>query len=79
MDGSIGRPIVRRDAAAKSSGAAQYAADFPHAGVAYAALTTSKVARARITRIDTSAAEAVPGVQLVLTHRSLLHRVQFLP
>ena len=71
MDGSIGFPVVRRDAPAKASGAAQYAADFPHTGTAYAALTLSKVARARITRIDTSAADAVPGVQLVLTHRSL--------
>ncbi len=71
MDGSIGSPVVRRDAAAKSTGVAQYAADFVHAGTAYAALTLSKVARGRITRIDTSAAEAVPGVQMVLTHRSL--------
>ena len=71
MDGSIGRPVIRRDAAAKTSGAALYAADFPHAGTAYAALATSTVTRGRITRIDTSAAEAVSGVQLVLTHRSL--------
>ena len=71
MDGGIGLPVIRRDAAAKASGAAQYAADFPHAGTAYAALTTSAVSRGRITRIDTGRAEAVPGVQLVLTHRSL--------
>ena len=71
MDGSIGRPVVRRDAAAKASGAARYAADFPHAGTAYAALTLSSIARGRITHIDSGAAEAVPGVQLVLTHRSL--------
>ena len=71
MDGGIGRPVVRRDAASKASGAAQYAADFPHAGTAYAALVTSKVARGRITRIDTSAAEALAGVQMVLTHHSL--------
>ncbi len=71
MDGSIGVPVVRRDGAAKSSGAALYAADFPHLGTAYAALTTSKVARGRITRIDTTEAEAVPGVQMVLTHHSL--------
>ena len=71
MDGSIGQPVVRRDAATKARGTAQYAADFPHTGTAYAALTTSKVARGRIVRIDTAAAEAVPGVQLVLTHRSL--------
>jgi len=71
MDGSIGQPIVRRDAAAKAAGVAQYAADFAHAGVAYAALTLSTVARGRMTRIETDKAEAVPGVLMVLTHRSL--------
>ncbi len=71
MDGGIGLPVTRRDAPAKAGGVAQYAADFPHAGTTYAALTTSGVARGRIARIDTQRAEAVPGVQLVLTHRSL--------
>ena len=71
MDGSIGLPTTRRDASAKATGAARYAADFGHAGTAYAALTLSAVARGRITRIDTAAAEAVPGVQLVMTHRDM--------
>lgn len=71
MDGSIGRPVVRRDAAAKATGVARYAADFPHADTAYAAIATSPIARGRMTRIDTAAAEAAPGVRLVLTHRSL--------
>ena len=71
MDGGIGIPTVRRDAAAKATGAARYAADFGHGGTAYAALTLSSVARGRITRVDPTAAEAVPGVQLVLTHRDL--------
>lgn len=71
MDGGIGLPIIRRDAAAKIDGSAQYAADFPHPGTAYAALTTSVVARGHIARIDTARAEAVTGVQLILTHRSL--------
>ncbi len=71
MDGSIGLPTTRRDGAAKATGAAQYAADFGHLGTAYAALTLSPVARGRITRIDSAAAEAVPGVQMVLTHRDM--------
>ncbi len=71
MDGSIGTPTVRRDAVAKATGAARYAADFGHDGTAYAALTLSAVARGRITKVDTAAAEAVAGVQLVLTHRDL--------
>lgn len=71
MDGTIGSPVVRRDAAAKATGAARYAADFPHADTAHAALTLSPVARGRITAIDRAAAEAVPGVRMVLTHRDL--------
>ena len=71
MDGSIGFPTTRRDAAAKATGAARYAADFGHSGTAYAALALSSVARGRITRLDTAAAEALPGVQLVMTHRDL--------
>ena len=71
MDGSIGTPIPRRDATAKATGAARYAADFGYTGTAYAALKLSSVARGRITRVDTAAAEAVPGVQLVLTHRDM--------
>ena len=61
---------VRRDAALKAAGTARYAADFPHPGTAYAALVRSTRAKGVITAIDTTAAEAVPGVELVLTHRS---------
>ncbi len=70
MSAGIGVPTPRRDGKAKAAGAALYAADFAHAGVAHAALTLSTVAKGRITSIDTSEADAVPGVQLVLTHRS---------
>ncbi len=71
MDGSIGTASVRRDAAAKATGAARYAADFGHGGTLYAALALSSVAKGRITRMDTAAAEAIPGVQMVMTHRDL--------
>ena len=39
-------------------------------GMAYAALKYSTIARGRITEIDTKAAEAAPGVVLVMTHRN---------
>ncbi len=61
--------VVRRDASLKAAGNARYAADFPHPGTAYAALTRSTVPRGRITAVDTTAAEALPGVVSVLTHR----------
>ncbi len=68
--GKSGTGVVRRDAALKAAGTARYAADFAHKNTAYAAITRSTVARGLITSIDTSTAEAVPGVSLVLTHRS---------
>jgi xanthine dehydrogenase YagR molybdenum-binding subunit len=71
MDGSIGAAVPRREGAAKVTGAARYAADFPHPDMLYAALTLSPIAKGRITNIDASAAEAVHGVRMVMTHRSL--------
>ncbi|MBT2385704.1 xanthine dehydrogenase family protein molybdopterin-binding subunit [Streptomyces sp. ISL-11] len=70
MTDTVGAPVVRADALAKVTGAARYAADATEPDAAYAALVTSAVARGRLTRLDTGAAEAVPGVRLVLTHRS---------
>jgi len=66
----IGRPLDRTDGALKVSGAARYAAEFSVPRVAYAALVQSTIASGRIASIDTTAAEAMPGVLLVLTHRN---------
>jgi xanthine dehydrogenase YagR molybdenum-binding subunit len=71
MNNAIGRPLPRTDARAKVTGAASYAADVPFPDMAYAALVTSPIARGRIRDIDLSAAEALEGVRLVLTHSSL--------
>ena len=49
------------------TGAQEYLADIPFEGVLYAKLVTLPCGRARIVSIDTSAAEAVPGVELVMT------------
>jgi xanthine dehydrogenase YagR molybdenum-binding subunit len=68
---AIGQPLSRKDGVAKVTGAARYAADFTEAGMAYAQLVTSTVANGRIAELDTSAAEAAPGVLLVLTHRNI--------
>ncbi|MGW2185835.1 xanthine dehydrogenase family protein molybdopterin-binding subunit [Streptomyces sp. NPDC001719] len=70
MTDVVGAPVVRADALAKVTGSARYAADVPGPDTAHAALVTSTVARGRLTALDTAAAEAVPGVRLVLTHRS---------
>ncbi len=68
MSASIGMPIRRVDGAAKATGRARYAAEFAPAGLAYAAVVEATIPAGRITAIDTAAAEAAPGVLLVLTH-----------
>ena len=60
----------RVDGRLKVTGGARYSAEFPAAGLAHAVIVQSTVARGRITRIDTSAAEKVPGVLRVLTHEN---------
>jgi CO/xanthine dehydrogenase Mo-binding subunit len=62
------RPI--RDAALKVTGQLQYTADmkFPH--MLYAKMLFSPVAHAKIKKIDTSKAEALPGVKAVVTYKN---------
>ncbi|GGK82948.1 carbon-monoxide dehydrogenase large subunit [Planomonospora parontospora subsp. parontospora] len=67
---SVGRPLDRVDGTAKTTGAARYAAEHPHPGLAHAALVHAAVTRGRITGIDAAGAEAVPGVLAVITHEN---------
>ncbi|WP_109488302.1 xanthine dehydrogenase family protein molybdopterin-binding subunit [Occallatibacter savannae] len=66
--GIIGRPTPRIDGPLKTTGAAKYATDFHIDGMAYAVPFVSSIASGRIRNLDTSAAEKMPGVLLVL-HR----------
>ena len=68
--GLIGKPVSRIDGALKVKGAAPFAAEFVLDDMVYAALTFSTIARGRIATLDTTAAEAAPGVVLVMTHRN---------
>lgn len=61
----IGKPLPRIDGYAKSSGRAKYAYDVHRPDMLYGALLTCPHAHARITSIDTSAAEKSPGVMAV--------------
>ncbi len=70
LGGAIGRPMNRVDGPDKVTGAATYAAEYDLPNLAHAALVTSSVASGRVRRMDTAAAEAVPGVLRVLTHQS---------
>lgn len=51
------------------TGTEEYTMDDAPAGLLHMAVLPSPLAHARIRSIDTSAAEAMPGVRLVLTHR----------
>jgi xanthine dehydrogenase YagR molybdenum-binding subunit len=66
-------PDTRRvDAYDKVRGRPIYAADDARPGVLlHAALAVSTIAKGRITRLDTTAARAVRGVRLVLTHETM--------
>jgi xanthine dehydrogenase YagR molybdenum-binding subunit len=68
--GLIGAPVPRVDGALKVQGKAPYAAEFPLDGMAYAALAYGTVPKGRIATLDTAAAEAAPGVVLVMTHKN---------
>jgi xanthine dehydrogenase YagR molybdenum-binding subunit len=68
--GLIGASISRIDGPLKVSGRATFAAEFPMENMVYAALKYSTIARGRIINIDTAAAEALPGVVLVMTYKN---------
>ena len=70
--GLIGASISRVDGKLKVAGQARFAAEFAMPGLTYAALHHATIARGRITAIDTAAAEAAPGVVLVMTHYNAL-------
>src|SRR5260370_514737 len=61
----MGKPTKRLDGPMKSSGKAKYPSDFPQKDRLFGALLTSPYAHARVTSIDTSAAEKLPGVTAV--------------
>ena len=68
--GLVGSPVSRLDGRLKVTGAAPFAAEFPLAGMVYAALAFSTIAKGRIATLDTTAAEALSGVVLVMTYRN---------
>ena len=62
----VGQPILRDEGPAKVTGAARYTADTPLTGSLWARCLRSPLPHARIVRIDTTRARAVPGVRAVL-------------
>ncbi|MFI9235702.1 xanthine dehydrogenase family protein molybdopterin-binding subunit [Streptomyces sp. NPDC053079] len=65
----VGAGVDRVDGPVKVSGRAIYPTDVvDHLDLAHAVLVQSTVAAGRVTAVDTTAAEAAPGVLAVLTH-----------
>lgn len=64
----IGARVPRIDGPLKTTGTARYSADYNFPGLVYAVPVRATIASGTITRIDTSAAEKMPGVLMVMHH-----------
>ncbi|MDQ0392085.1 xanthine dehydrogenase family protein molybdopterin-binding subunit [Labrys monachus] len=69
----LGARLVRMDGPAKIKGAARYALEHRPENLVHAVMVQSTVAAGRVRSIDKAAAEAAPGVLLVLTADNALH------
>jgi len=63
----VGHNYTTPDLLAKVTGRAKYAEDYRVEGMLFAKLLLSPMPHARVKRIDTSAAQALPGVKAILT------------
>jgi len=68
---AVGKPVGRVEGPAKVTGTATYSADIRLPGMIWGKALRSPLPHARIVRIDTSAAERLPGVLDVLTAKDL--------
>ncbi len=64
----IGRAVPRIDGPLKTSGTAKYSSDHNFPNMVYAVPVSSTIGKGRIRRLDTSAAESMPGVIRVYSH-----------
>src|ERR671932_677190 len=63
----VGQNYTTPDLVAKVTGKAKYAEDYRVDGMLFCKLLVSPMPHARVTRLDTSAALAMPGVKAILT------------
>ncbi len=66
----VGRPLPRVDGYERVSGSAVYAIDVSFPDMLHAAILRCPYANAKVRRVDTAAAERMPGVQAIITDRS---------
>ncbi len=67
----IGKPTPRIDGPLKTTGTAQYAADYHFPGLVYAWPVASTIGSGTILSIDAAKAQKMPGVLLVLHHGNI--------
>src|ERR1700722_9651276 len=70
----IGRDTPRVDGPRKVSGRAQYTADFHFPGMLYAVPVEATIANGKLVKLDTAAAEKMPGVRAIL-HRQNIGKI----
>jgi CO/xanthine dehydrogenase Mo-binding subunit len=67
----VGKPVVRKDGRGKVTGETKFFSDMTLPNMLYAKAARSKYPHAKIKKISTEKAEAVPGVVAVLTHKDV--------
>src|SRR5438270_406050 len=70
----VGHDTPRVDGPRKVSGRAQYTADFHFPGMLYAVPVEATIANGRVVKLDTAAAEKMPGVRAIL-HRENIGKI----
>src|SRR5688572_15068552 len=75
----VGQRVKRREDPRLIQGLAQYVDDIKVAGMQHLAFKRSDVAHGRITKIDTSAAEKMDGVEAVFTGKQIAEIVPPMP
>src|SRR5919201_6905730 len=70
----IGRDTPRVDGPLKVTGKAPYTSDFHFPGLLYAVPVEATIANGRVVKLDTAAAEKMPGVRTVL-HRENIGKI----
>lgn len=67
MTATLAPTLIRQDGREKVTGSGRYAADLTLTGMLHGALRIAETPHARIGRLDTTAARALPGVHAIIT------------
>src|ERR1700720_728911 len=73
-DSPLGRDTPRVDGPRKVSGQAKYTSDFHFPGMLYGVPVEATIASGRVVKLDTAAAERMPGVRAIL-HRENIGKI----